>query len=361
MTIDFGLLPPEVNSGRLWSGPGSAPMMTAAAAWATLSRGIYGTALSLQAVNADLATVWMGSSALAMSASVHRYTTWLIATATQAEATATQARAAAAAYESALQVAVPPELVLANRAQLAALVATNVLGQNTAAIAATEAQYAEMWAQDAAAMFGYQAASAAATQLQAFAPPPLTTQPAVSLGAQAATPTDVMGVVQQILTTLNDPTTIPGLLNSYGQAFISSGPFQLFQLPIDLIATFSTMWAIDSSPQAMAALGLLAPPGAVEPAPPPSSPAVSVPAPGVNVGISNRVGGLSVPQSWATPPVPRIVVPLPPGAATSVTEGGYPMPLPLGVPRGGTPPKQERQQPEYGIPVRFLPRPPSGG
>jgi PPE-repeat protein len=32
------------------------------------------------------------------------------------------------------------------------LVATNFLGQNTPAIAATEAQYAEMWAQDAAVM-----------------------------------------------------------------------------------------------------------------------------------------------------------------------------------------------------------------
>ena len=45
---------------------------------------------------------------------------------------------------------VPPAVVAANRAQLATLVATNVFGQNTPAIAATEAQYAEMWAQDAA-------------------------------------------------------------------------------------------------------------------------------------------------------------------------------------------------------------------
>jgi len=34
-------------------------------------------------------------------------------------------------------------------------IATNILGQNTPAIAATEAQYMEMWAQDAAAMYGY--------------------------------------------------------------------------------------------------------------------------------------------------------------------------------------------------------------
>ncbi len=39
------------------------------------------------------------------------------------------------------------------------LIATNLLGHNTPAIAATEAQYVEMWAQDVAAMFGYAASS----------------------------------------------------------------------------------------------------------------------------------------------------------------------------------------------------------
>jgi len=55
---------------------------------------------------------------------------------------------------------VPSPLVAANRAELAQLVSTNVLGQNTAAIAANEAQYGEMWAQDATAMYGYTGQSA---------------------------------------------------------------------------------------------------------------------------------------------------------------------------------------------------------
>ena len=46
-----------------------------------------------------------------------------------------------------------------------------LLGQNTPAIAATEAQYAEMWAQDAAAMYGYAGSSAAASQLTSFIRP----------------------------------------------------------------------------------------------------------------------------------------------------------------------------------------------
>ena len=66
---------------------------------------------------------------------------------------------------------VPPPAVTANRTQLASLIATNFFGQNTAAIAATEAQYADYWAQDAAAMSGYAASSAAATQLSPFASP----------------------------------------------------------------------------------------------------------------------------------------------------------------------------------------------
>ncbi len=45
-----------------------------------------------------------------------------------------------------------PSAVAANRVALQALVARNILGQNTPAIMATEAQYAEMWAQDVAAM-----------------------------------------------------------------------------------------------------------------------------------------------------------------------------------------------------------------
>lgn len=93
------------------------------------------------------------------------------ATAAQAEQTAAQAEAAAAAFDAAFAATVPPPLIAANRAQLAVLVATSILGQNTPAIAATEAQYFQMWAQDAAAMYSYAGASAAATELSPFTTP----------------------------------------------------------------------------------------------------------------------------------------------------------------------------------------------
>jgi PPE-repeat protein len=66
-----------------------------------------------------------------------------------------------------------------------ALVATNFLGQNTPAIAATETQYAEMWAQDAATMYTYAGTSATATQLAPFSSPMPIADPG-GLSGQAA-------------------------------------------------------------------------------------------------------------------------------------------------------------------------------
>jgi PPE-repeat protein len=114
---------------------------------------------------------------------------WVSTTALQAELTASQLGSAVAAYEAAFAATVPPAEIEVNRALLAALVATNILGQNTPAIAATEAQYAEMWAQDAMAMYGYAGASAAATKLTPFTAPPETTD-------QAGTATQAAAVSQ---------------------------------------------------------------------------------------------------------------------------------------------------------------------
>ena len=121
-----------------------------------------------------------------MSAAAASFVEWLSATAAQAEQSATQAQAAAAGYETAFAMTVPPPVIAANRSLLAALVATNFFGQNTPAIAATEIQYAEMWAQDAVAMYGYAGSSAAATTLTPFTQPQQNTDPASSTSQAAA-------------------------------------------------------------------------------------------------------------------------------------------------------------------------------
>ena len=187
--MDFAFLPPEINSERMYDGPGSGPMLAAAAAWDGLAAELHSTATSYGSVISELsAGPWLGAASAAMTAATAPYVAWMRSTATQAEQTAIQAKAAAAAYEVTFAAMVPPPVIEANRALLQALVATNLFGQNSPAIAATETLYAEMWAQDATAMYGYAGTSASATTLPPFTPAPQTTNgTSAAASAQAAT------------------------------------------------------------------------------------------------------------------------------------------------------------------------------
>ncbi|HEY1618826.1 MAG TPA: PPE family protein [Streptosporangiaceae bacterium] len=184
--MDFGMLPPEINSGRMYTGPGSGPMLAAAAAWDGLAIELHSTAASYATAISGLTAGWQGPSSATMAAGVAPYMAWMRATAGQAEQTAIQARVAAAAYETAFAATVSPPVIVANRALLMSLIAINIFGQNTAAIAATEAHYAEMWAQDAGAMYGYAGSSVAAAQLTPFGPAPQTTSVGGTTGQAAA-------------------------------------------------------------------------------------------------------------------------------------------------------------------------------
>src|ERR1700744_4342564 len=160
----------------MYSGPGPGPLLAASEAWDSLAAELgfaasgYGSALAQLTSNS-----WVGPTSAAMTFAIKPYIHWMRTPAAQAEETANHARAAVAAYEAAFAMTVPPPAIAANRSLLAALVATNFLGQNTPAIMMTEALYAEMWAQDAAAMYGYAGASAAAATVTPFVEPPQTT------------------------------------------------------------------------------------------------------------------------------------------------------------------------------------------
>ena len=185
--LDFGALPPEINSTRMYAGPGSGSMVTAAATWEGLAADLRSQATAYSSVISGLTSDgWRGPASTSMATAAAPYAAWMNTTAAQAEQTANQAKAAVAAYEAAFSATVPPPVVAANRAQLASLVATNFLGQNTPAIAATEAQYGEMWAQDAAAMYGYAGSSATATQLTPFTGPTQNTNAGGLAGQSAA-------------------------------------------------------------------------------------------------------------------------------------------------------------------------------
>lgn len=226
----FAFFPPEVNSALMYTGPGSGPLVAAAAAWDGLAADLYSTASSYQSVISALTSGWTGPSALAMAAAATPYVSWMSATASQAAEAGAQVKAATAAYEGAFAMTVPPAVVAANRALLAVLVATNIFGQNTPAIAATEADYVEMWAQDVAAMNGYAAASANAVQVQAFSVPPTMTTSA------AATP--AVGITDGA-SVLAGLTGLGGALNGALGSLTTSGPLSgvLSQLGLGSLGT----------------------------------------------------------------------------------------------------------------------------
>jgi len=215
MVFDFASRPPDVTSALLYSGAGSGPLMAAASSLSNLSSELSSNAASYESTISQLTgSEWTGPSSETMAASAQPYITWLTTTSVQLQEAATKAIASAAAYEAAHSAAIPPPAILANRTALATLVATNILGQNTPAIAANEATYGEFWAQDAAAMYAYATASANNATLSPLSPPADTTNPA-GLGAQAAAVSSAVGS-NSASSTLN--STLGSLQSAVGAA-----------------------------------------------------------------------------------------------------------------------------------------------
>jgi PPE-repeat protein len=367
--VDFGVLAPEINSGRMYAGAGSGSLVAAAAAWAGLAAELGSTATSYQAVVSELTdAAWVGPSSMSMTAAAAPYVAWMNTTATAAEQTASQLASAVAAYEAAFAATVPPPLIAANRALLASLVATNIVGQNTPAIAATEAQYAEMWAQDAAAMYGYAGASAAATTVSPFSSPPQTTNSA-GTGSQAAAVASATGTGAG--TTQNALSQVPNMLQSLASGGASQSILNVLQSPTSvalqnlITETGSTETFAITSPQFIATgvtnilgptwtvAGSLAsetPAAAAAAVPPFAAPAAGLAdltgsygsglgGAGVSAGLGQAasVGGLSVPQSWATasPAIRLAATALPAGGLDGLPQAGA---AGLGGSFGGMPP-----------------------
>src|SRR5947209_2611141 len=224
MVFDFAAQPPELISAKIYSGPGTESLQSAAAAWDALAGELQSTAAQFQSTIAGLVSGdWTGPPSEAAAAAAAPYVSWLSITAGQAEQTAGQARAAAGAYETALAATVPPAEIAANRTQLLSLLPANIFGQYNAAIAALEAEYAQFWAQDVAALTGYAGSSQAATTgLGSFTEAPQTTNnsgqaaqaAATTAAGAAAAPSDLESVLEQAEATatnfLNQVTTLNG-------------------------------------------------------------------------------------------------------------------------------------------------------
>jgi PPE-repeat protein len=412
--LDFAMFPPEINSARMYSGVGSGPMVAAASAWKGLAAELRSTALSYGSVlNALTDEEWQGPASAAMAAAAMPYVAWMNTTAAQAEQTAAQAEAAVAAYQAAFAATVPPPLIEANRAQLTQLVATNILGLNTPAIAAAEAQYAEMWAQDAAAMYGYAGSSAAASRLTPFTHPEeianasgptaqaaaVTAASATSAGTGQSTLSQLLSAVPGALQSLASPTSsetglggildgfdifapgsgssgsgLSGLLdlvsgsnNSAFGNFLNAGIWNTifssgFYMPGNFLGSAADFMGLAGGQAAQQALGdvaqgplgsaLAGPLGAM------ASFGNSV---DMGLGRAALVGPLSVPPSWTA------AAPL--HGPLSSTLGGTPMIAPPAVAAGmpGVPvgsmggQAMGRNTPQYGFRPTFVARPPAAG
>lgn len=321
--MDFAFLPPEVNSGRMYTGPGAAPLLAAAAAWDALAAELETAAVGYSGVISSLiGHAWSGPTSVAMANAAAPYVAWLQAGAAHAEQTAIQAKAVAAAYEAAFAATVPPTVVAANRTLLATLVATNFFGQNTPAIAAAEAAYAEMWAQDAVAMYGYAAAAMPASALPELEQPPQTTNPA-GHGAQsaAATQAAVSQSASDGSSWLSDLSAALGQITPYtsvGASLISED--SSFYTVISNGAGWGRLVYVRGGTEGALTFEGIGPRGVLS--------AATTPVMGPGVGRAIPIGGLSVPPSWASAaPEMRTV-------AYTLASAETPLPVAAGMPPG---------------------------
>lgn len=351
--MSYAGFPPEVNSGLMYSGAGAGPLMAAAAAYNNLASELSTAAAQYESIVTTLTTEqWTGAGSTSAAAAAQQNVAWLTSTATALEQAGIQAAASAAAYEAAFTATVPPPVIAANRALLAALVATNFLGINTPAIMATEAQYMEMWVQDVVAMTTYQASAAAAAILEPVLPATQTTNPggaaaqaAAVSAAQAVGPAASLGdivtglqselsnlalgtssigtdlwnalpvPVQEFLTALDGFLGTPFIFNGIQQIGVTASWFMFAAIPNGIFAAHT----IDANIAAAAA----------EAAAPVAAAAEGAAAAGLasevgaaaSLGEASLVGSLSVPASWAgaTPAVEA-------AAGTALAGSGWTVP-----------------------------------
>jgi PPE-repeat protein len=322
--MHFAVLPPEVNSGRMYAGPGAGSMLAAATAWDELANELHTTAANFESViSALISEPWLGPSSASVAAAAAPQVAWLSGTAAQATQASAQAKAAATAYETAYAMTVHPSVVAANRAQLTSLVATNFMGQNTPAIASTEVAYSEMWAQDVTAMYSYAGEAQAASQVTPFTPPEQTTNQggvsaqgaatAQAAGTAAGHTQSAMSAVPNALQTLTSSSSAPSEFSEF------SNPYDLASLGSSLLGNgFGLIGLSGAASFITNAESKIT--GITVSAPGPSAPAPSAPSEGVasaprpsemvsaGMGRADSLGRLSIPQGWtAAAPEVRLV------------------------------------------------------
>jgi PPE-repeat protein len=371
---EFAAFPPEINSGLMYAGPGAGPMIASGAAWDALADDLYLAAAAYGSVVSDLGSSWLGPSSVSMAAAAATYVSWITATAAQAELTAAQAMSAVAAYEAAFVMTVPPPVIAANRALLLALVATNFFGQNTPAIMATEALYVEMWAQDAAAMYGYAGASSAASTLTPFTTPLQTTNSSgvaglatavtqaagtsAGTGAQTVSPLSsaaVPGALQGLASTMSSSSSTSPLSSlttltsstaaTSGTSLVSgaASSASMFTSGVSMLGSAGSLMnafgpATGTFAQSFQMSGSAMSTGVGSGAGALSSPGIGGTAVTATAGRAASLGALSVPQGWtsAAPAFSHVASALPSGGRVTTPVVPASQTSPLALPRANS-------------------------
>ncbi|HTY31420.1 PPE family protein [Mycobacterium sp.] len=395
--LDFAALPPEITSARIYAGPGSASLMAAASAWNAIAAELNSAALGYDRVVTTLSgEEWLGPTSASMAAAVQPYVEWMNRTGAQAEQAATQAQAAAAAYETALASVVPPPVITTNRAELAQATATNVLGQNNGIIAQLEAQYAEFWAQDAAAMYDYAASAARAAEVAPFSGAPQVANPAAQAAqtavtssgstqstlrqlvaglpgqlqnlaspSSAASTAASMPVLTEIWFLLTGQTTLPTSIGSFLNGY---SPYASFFYNTEGLPYFGIGMG-NFGVQISKTLGWLGGAAAPAAAVPKSLPGLGGLAgggagPAAHLGSATSIGKLSVPATWATaaPTAGHAGTQLISAIRPTAETAGGPGNLLGGMPLAGTGSGNAGAAgPRYGFRPTVMARPPLGG
>lgn len=371
----------------MYAGPGPVSLAMAAVAWDNLASELHSAASAYRSLIAGLTTGrWLGPSSLTMASAFGPYVAWMSGAAARAAEASSHATLAVEIYEAAFAMTVPPPVVTANRVQLATLTSTNFFGQNSAAIAANEAEYGEMWAQDAAAMYQYAGNSVPVCDVTPFNIPPkvtedsgLTAQSAAVSQATASSAVqhaDLANLVSQVPSTMQALTT-PGVdtaattTSTATSAAVSDTLATLTsQLPNYLQAGVTPLYGMSSvlsmaqTAQGMARTAAETAAAAAEGAASGAASAASaLPSLGSSVmgslGTAAHLGPMAVPSAW-TSVIPQ--TPMAAAALPNISVGGSSIPNMLGglpMARGTAP--RTPPVPRYGLIPTAMARPFAAG
>ncbi|MEQ0567703.1 PPE family protein [Mycobacterium tuberculosis] len=149
------MIPAEYISNIIYEGPGADSLSAAAEQLRLMYNSANMTAKSLTDRLGELQENWKGSSSDLLADAAGRYLDWLTKHSRQILETAYVIDFLAYVYEETRHKVVPPATIANNREERRRLIASNVAGVNTPAIADLDAQYDQYRAQNVAVMNAY--------------------------------------------------------------------------------------------------------------------------------------------------------------------------------------------------------------